>query len=253
MRDMSGNGSLDLNGRTALVTGATSGIGQAIATALLAAGAHVAVVGRRKDRLAQLRSPATAAGKLLVLAGDLRDDAFVAATAERLEEWRGGLDILINAAGLSRSRPFGEAEGSDIRQVMETNLVSLALLTRAVLPLIRDRGDIVNIGSTAVVAPAAGSAVYSATKAGVSAFSQSLRRELLTRDIRVSVIHPGYVETEFLDYVTEPEHRARIDRTLQAMDPLASGDVADVVMFMLGLPQRVSMSELYLRPTRQSA
>jgi NADP-dependent 3-hydroxy acid dehydrogenase YdfG len=240
-----------ISDRTALVTGATSGIGREIAISLLRSGAHVAAIGRRGDRLEELSEFVDGPGGLLALAGDVRDPNFVGSLPARLGAWRPSLDILVNAAGLSRSSPFNASGQEDIRLVVETNLLSVVLLSRTMIPMMRSGGDIVNFGSTAAANPGAGVAVYSATKAGVAAFSQSLRRELLGQGIRVSLIHPGYVRTEFLDYVNDPDRRARLDQTLDEIDAMEPKDVANVVLFMIGLPPKVCISELHLRPAKQ--
>jgi clavulanate-9-aldehyde reducatase len=206
-----------LAGRTALVTGASSGIGQAIALALAEAGAQVAIAARRRDRLTALATRIQEQGaSALPLDLDVTDEAACRHAVQQTVDGLGGLDILVNNAGLML---LGQVEGADTgdwRRMLETNVLGLMYMTHAALPhLLQRRGAIVQLSSSSGRLARPGSAVYSASKFAVNAFSESLRQEVTARGIRVIVLEPGVVETELRDHITDRAAREQIPtRTL---------------------------------------
>ena len=240
-----------LAGKIALVTGASSGIGAAIVRMLLEEGARVAAVARRADRLADL-----APGRgddLLAITADINATDAPQAIVEQVTAWGGGLDILINNAGLSRGNALADADPADLRVMVETNIWSLIDLTRVAVPWLkaREAADIINIGSIAARATMPGSTVYSATKAAVGAFSEALRRELADDGVRVTVIHPGYVSTEFFEQQSDPAKRARSAQTMAQIGSLEPGDLSDLARFVLTRAPGVNIGDVTIRPTKQ--
>src|SRR5207248_1405403 len=190
---------VDLSGKVAAITGATSGIGEATARAFAGAGATVSLAGRREDRLAAVAERIAAdGGRAEAFPTDVADEAAARAFVERTAERLGGLDVLVNNAGVMLLGPVEGADTSEWRRMVEVNLLGLFYCTHAALPLMREQGggDIVNISSVAGRVARAGVAVYNATKFGVCAFTEALRQEALHSNIRVSVIEPGVVTTE---------------------------------------------------------
>jgi NADP-dependent 3-hydroxy acid dehydrogenase YdfG len=238
--------------KVALVIGASSGIGAATTRMLLRSGARVAAVARRGDRLTPLTDGITGAKeRFLPIVADIlgggAEDA-IGATVN----WAGGLNILINNAGLSRGAPVEKAQLAEFELMLNTNVLALANIARLSIPhLKKTRGDIVNIGSIAARALPAGSAMYSATKAAVAAFSEGLRRELAEDGVRVSVIHPGFVATEFFDAIQDPERRARTDAAMKSVGALDASDVSDLIEFILTRPAGVNIGDVAIRPTKQ--
>ena len=246
--------SQDLQGKVALITGASSGIGAATASAFLAAGARVAVAARRRDRLLELgQQPGAREDRLLVIEADVRSDEAAAALIDRTLSWGGRLDVLVNNAGLSRGNLHEGMSPEDIRLILDTNVYALMNLTRlAVAPLKAARGDVVNISSTAALALIPGTAVYAGSKAAVAAFSEVLRKELAAHDVRVTAIYPGLVQSEFFDGF-EPAKREALLNAVAAMDALHPEDLAEAILFAVTRPHRVSLNEIVIRPTKQPA
>ena len=243
-----------LQGKVALVTGASSGIGEATAIALARAGARVAIAARRRDRLdgvagriADLRSES------LVLEADVADaeqaETIVARTVER---W-GRLDVLVNNAGLMALSPIDRAKVEDWKRMLDLNLLGLMVATRAALPHMRRQkdGHVVNISSTAGRVANPDASVYAATKFGVGAFSEALRREVYKDNIRVTIIEPGAVATELREHVPDPDTRERIDSWARSMRQLQSEDVAAAILYAVSQPPHVNVNEILLRPTDQ--
>jgi 3-hydroxy acid dehydrogenase / malonic semialdehyde reductase len=236
-----------LDGKTAVVTGASSGIGAATARALAGAGARVAVGARRTDRLRELGEG------LVTLELDVADPAsaerFVAAAQDAL----GGLDILVNNAGLGLGRdPFWESVEEDEETVIETNVRGLLRITRLCLPHIRDGGHIVNVGSIAGRQAYENAAVYVASKFAVRGFTYALREDLLGRPIRLTLVDPGLVETDFSKVrFRGDEERAR--KVYERVEPLTPGDIADVVLFAVTRPRHVNVDEIVVKALAQSS
>ncbi|HYN97098.1 MAG TPA: SDR family NAD(P)-dependent oxidoreductase [Pilimelia sp.] len=242
-----------LEGKAALVTGASSGIGRATALALAAEGADVAVGARRTGRLAVLAEELVAMGvRSAVLELDVADEAACARAVQAAVAALGGLDILVNNAGVML---LGDIEGADIedwRRMVDTNLLGLMYMTHAALPhLLARRGTIVQMSSTAGRTVRAGTGVYNATKWAVNAFSESLRQEVTARGLRVVVVEPGIVATELREHITQPAAKERIEATAAGMRQLQPADVAAAVLYAVGQPAHVAVNEVLVRPTDQ--
>jgi len=241
-------------GRVALVTGASSGIGEATAWTLAARGIRVATAARRVDRLETLVERITqAGGEAMALEMDVTDEHQVQAMVRRTQEQWGRLDILVNSAGLMLLGPIVGAETEDWQRMISTNLLGLLYATHAVLPLMKVQGNghIVNISSVAGRIARAGSGVYNATKWGVGAFSEALRQECFQDHIRVTVIEPGVVETDLASHITHAAARETALRRIQDMTPLQSEDVAHAIIYAVTQPSHVNINEILLRPTEQ--
>lgn len=240
--------------RRVIVTGASSGIGEATARMLAAEGAKVAVIGRRAERLDKivldLRS---AGGQAYAQVGDISGaDSAQSAVASAMNEL-GGCDALINCAGIM---PMGSATTMPVATIAETfatNVVGLAAATQVVLPemIKRARGDIVNIASVVGRVARPGGAAYSASKYAVIGWSESLRQEIASSGVRVLVIEPGIVATELADKVGDETARVGIRSRIEQMRPLQAKDVARVIVFALAQPPHVTLGEILIRPTDQ--
>jgi NADP-dependent 3-hydroxy acid dehydrogenase YdfG len=238
-------------GKVVLVTGASSGIGEAAALALSKAGARVAVGARRADRLADLAGRAS--GEVLTVELDVTQEqscrAAVTATVERF----GGLDVLVNNAGLMLSGPIFGADTSEWTRMVETNLLGSMYMAHAALPhLLERKGVLVQISSTSGRTASAGGGVYAATKFGVNAFSEALRKEVTAQGVRVVVIEPGFVATELSSHITDPDMRALARDLMNSMRTLEPDDVAEALLYAAGQPGHVAVNEILLRPTDQT-
>ncbi|MGW1497641.1 SDR family NAD(P)-dependent oxidoreductase [Streptomyces mirabilis] len=249
-----------LEGTVALVTGASSGIGHATALELAREGASVALVGRREDRLTDLAAEITGAGgKALVVPADITTAQAAAEAVERTVEGLGRLDTLVNNAGLMLLGPAPSADLNDWRRMIDINLMGLMYAAHAAVPHLvkaaaeepRQVADIVNIGSLAGRNAYAMSAVYSATKFGVGAFSEALRQELARQHVRVSVIEPGSVDTELRTHNPDVIQQ-HIVAALGDIERLQSQDIADTVGYIVTRPRHVAVAELLVRPTEQA-
>jgi 3-hydroxy acid dehydrogenase / malonic semialdehyde reductase len=231
-----------LEGRTTIVTGASSGIGAAIARALAAEGAHVAGGARRVDRL----------DTDIKLELDVTDPASSQRFVEEAVRELGGLDILVNNAGLGLGRePFDDSSEEDEETVLETNVHGLLRMTRLCLPHIRDGGHIVNMGSIAGRQAYENAAVYVASKFAVRGFTYALREDLLGRPIHLTTVDPGLVETNFsrVRFRGDEEKAAAVYANVQ---PVRPEDVADCVVFVLTRPPHVNIDELVVKALAQS-
>jgi NADP-dependent 3-hydroxy acid dehydrogenase YdfG len=233
----------DLTGKTAIVTGASSGIGRATAKALAAAGVRVAGGARRVERLETE----------IALELDVRDPAscerFVAAAVEQL----GGVDILFNNAGLALGRyPFDESTEEDEAAVFATNVNGLVRMTRLCLPHIRAGGHILNMGSIAGRQAYEKGATYVASKFAVRGFTYALREDLLGRPIRITTVDGGLVETEFsiVRFKGDTEQAASV---YEGVDPLTAEDIADCVMWAVTRPWHVNVDEIVVKARNQSS
>jgi len=243
-----------LDGRIALVTGASSGIGEATAIALAESGAKVAIAARRKDRLQALAARLAPLGaEPLVLEADLLDEHVAQRIVADTERHFGKLDILVNNAGVMYLEPVAEADLGRWRRMLELNVLSLIASTQAALAGMRSRrdGHIVNVSSTAGRIANPNAAAYSATKFGVVAFSEALRREVYADNIRVSVIEPGIVQTELRDHIGHAATQASLNAWASNMRQLQPEDVADAIVFCVSRPSHVNVNEILMRPTDQ--
>ncbi|AND69142.1 hypothetical protein ATSB10_16880 [Dyella thiooxydans] len=243
-----------LVGKVALVTGASSGIGEATAIALAEEGARVAVTARRRDRLEKLAETLAGLGaEPLVLEADLLDEHEAQRVVRETEAHYGRLDVLVNNAGVMYLEPVAEADLGRWRRMLELNVLSLIASTQAALAGMTARGDghIVNVSSTAGRIANPNAAAYSATKFGVVAFSEALRREVYRHGIRVTVIEPGVVETELRDHIGHAATRDALNAWADSMRQLQSHDVAEAIAFCVTRPPHVNINELLMRPTDQ--
>ena len=237
---------------TALVTGATSGIGQACAERLLRDGARVVAVGRRADRLAALAG--RLGPRLHPLPLDVTDRAAVDRALAALPTPFAAVDVLLNSAGMALGlEPAQRASLDDWDRMIETNCRALVSLTRAILPgmVERGRGHVVNIGSVAGSYPYPGGNVYGATKAFVRQFSLAIRSDLLGTPVRVTNVEPGMVETEF-SVVRFQGDTAKAGSVYQGMQPLSAADVADVVAWCVSRPAHVNVNTIEVMPVQQA-
>jgi NADP-dependent 3-hydroxy acid dehydrogenase YdfG len=244
-----------LRGRTALVTGASSGIGEVTALALAGAGAAVAVGARRLDRVDALADRIRGAGgRAVALDLDVADERSCRAAVERAAAELGPVDVLVNNAGVMLLGPVLGADTEDWRRMIDTNLLGLMYMTHAVLPGMVERGvgDIVNISSVAGRTTRAGSAGYNASKWAVNAFSEALRQEVTKSGVRIALVEPGLVTTELPTHITHPETRDRLVKHYgSAAAPLAASDIADAVLYIIDRPAHVAVNEVLVRPTEQ--
>jgi NADP-dependent 3-hydroxy acid dehydrogenase YdfG len=247
-----------LENTVALVTGASSGIGAATAVSLAALGAKVALVARRTDRLTDLanRLQADGATALVVTADVTKQSEADKAVAETVTEL-GRLDTLVNNAGVMLLGPVIDAPVEEWEHMVQINVLGLLYCTHAALPHLlraaedspRRVADLVNISSVAGRETRNGSGVYNATKHGVGAFSDALRKEITTRHVRVSLIEPGAVDTELASH-NRPEILAGI-RQRFAIERLRAEDIADAIAYVISRPRHVAINEVLVRPTEQ--
>jgi len=246
-----------LAGKKVLVTGASSGIGEACATAFAREGALVIVAARRRQRLDALatRLGREVGGAFEAHTLDVRDRAAVERFAADISHRHGALDILVNNAGLARGlAPLHQGSVEDWEEMIDANLKGLLYVTRAFLPAMvaAGRGHVINIGSIAGHETYPGGNVYCATKHGVTAITRGLAMDLLGTGVRVSSVDPGLVETEFSAVrFRGDEERARAVYT--GLQPLTAADVAEAVLFCATRPPHANVRELILVPTAQAS
>ncbi|XXF75434.1 SDR family NAD(P)-dependent oxidoreductase [Myxococcaceae bacterium GXIMD 01537] len=240
-----------LSGRTALVTGASSGIGAACAEFLSAAGARVVLTGRREARLGELA--ARLPGPSHVSLFDVRERAEVEAALAALPAPFSEVDVLVNNAGLGLGlEPAHQASLEDWETMIDTNCKGLLYVTRALLPgmVARNRGHVVNLGSVAANYPYPGGNVYGATKAFVHQFTQNLKADLVGTRVRVTNVEPGMVETEF-SLVRFKGDATRAEATYAGMEPLKPEDIADIVVWAVTRPAHVNVNVVEVMPADQ--
>ena len=244
-----------LEGKVAAVTGASSGIGEAVALQLCKRGAAVSLGARREDRINTLCDRmSTDGGRALAIPTDLADEESARSFIETTKAEFGRLDILINNAGVMLLGPIYEADTEQWRRMVDVNVMGLLWCTHAALPIMAEQGSghIVNVSSVAGRTAALGSGVYNATKWGVVGFSEALRQEALNMGVRVTVIEPGYVETELQGHNEHPMVLEGIKKMREEVEtPLYSEDIADAIVYCLEAPEHVSINELLIRPTKQ--
>lgn len=248
-----------LQGCVALVTGASSGIGEATALDLAARGAAVALAARRADRLEALAGKIRAdGGTAAVLEVDVTDEAQARDAVQRTVTDLGRLDILINNAGVMLLGPVADAPVEEWQQMVQVNVLGLLYCAHAALPHLlaaaedspRRVSDMVNISSVAGRVARSGSGVYNATKHGVGAFSEALRQEVTRQHLRVSLVEPGAVETELVGH-NRPEVAEQIHQRFASMERLQATDIADAIGYIVTRPRHVAVNELLVRPTEQ--
>ncbi len=243
-----------LNGKVALVTGASSGIGEATALALATEGASVAVSARREDRLEGLVKRITSnGGKALPIVGDVAEETQANDMVQKTNAEFGRIDILVNNAGVMLLGQIDGASTEDWRRMINTNVLGLMYVTHAALPIMKKQnsGHIVNISSVAGRTARAGSGVYNASKWGVVAFSEALRQEVLKSHVRVTIIEPGAVATELTQHITDQTAKKGVEEFVNSITPLESEDIAAAIMYAVTQPERVDVNEILIRPTEQ--
>jgi NADP-dependent 3-hydroxy acid dehydrogenase YdfG len=248
-----------LDGTVALITGASSGIGEATARALAAQGAKVAVAARRLERLERLASEIGGQGHTaLAIQSDITDQAQAIDAVDRTVSELGRLDIVVNNAGQMLLGPIEDAPTEEWDRMIDLNLKGLINTTHAALPHLlaaaedSERGcaDVVNISSVAGRLARAGSGVYNLTKHGVGAFSESFRQEFAGRKVRSIIIEPGAVDTELSDHIRDGVREVVRER-FAGIQMLEAADVADAIAYAVTRPAHVSLNEILIRPTEQ--
>jgi NADP-dependent 3-hydroxy acid dehydrogenase YdfG len=241
--------STNSDGRTAVVTGASSGIGAATARALAAGGYRVALLARRADRIEALAKEL--GNGSIAIEADVTDRDALLAAAGRVKTELGGADVLVNNAGVMLLGPFSDEQRDDYRQMIEVNLLGAITATEVFLEQLKDGGgDIVNISSVAGRTARPGNGVYAATKWGINGWSESLRQELLP-DVRVTVIEPGAVATELPTHITHAATRQGAQQLYDTVKVTAD-DIAEVIAFAVSRPRRLAIHEVLLRPAGQA-
>ena len=248
-------GSLD--GRKAIITGASSGIGEATALAFAREGAAVALGARRKDRIDSLAERILSDGGVArAFEVDVGDEGAVRSFVDGAVAEMGGLDTLVNNAGVMLLGPVEGGSTDEWRTMVNVNLLGLLYCTHAALPLMREGGGghVVNISSVAGRQANFGSGVYNATKFGVVAFSESLRQEAAISEsgVRVTCVEPGFVDTELQGHNQNPMVVENIEKMREQIgDPLTAEDIANAVLYAVSQPDRVGINEILVRPKRQ--
>jgi NADP-dependent 3-hydroxy acid dehydrogenase YdfG len=249
-----------LSGTVALVTGASSGIGEATARSLASAGATVVLAARRLDRLEALADELDATGAhSLVLEADITDPDQAQGIVEAAVAELGRLDTVVNNAGVMLLGPALDAPLDEWDRMVDLNLSALLHVSHAALPHLlaaadqepRRVADLVNISSVAGRRPRSGSGVYNLTKFGVGAFSEALRQEVTGRHLRVSLVEPGAVATELASHL-RPEIREQSLARFADIERLAASDIADAIEFIVTRPRHVAINEILVRPTDQA-
>ncbi len=249
-----------LDGTVALVTGASSGIGEATARALAAQGAKVAVAARRLERLERLASEIGGDGHTaLAIQADITDQQQAIDAVGRTVDELGRLDVVVNNAGQMLLGPIENAPTEEWDRMIDLNLKGLAYTTHAALPHLlaaaedseRNCADLVNISSVAGRLARRGSGVYNLTKHGVGAFSESFRQEFADRRVRSTIVEPGAVDTELTDHIRDGI-REEVRGRFADIKTLEGKDVADAIVYAVTRPWHVCLNEILIRPTEQT-
>lgn len=243
-----------LDGKVAIITGASAGIGEATAIALAAEGAKVVIVARRGDLLDALAKRIEAqGGKALPVVADVTDEAQVRDVVQKTQAAFDRIDILINNAGIALIGNIDGANTEDWRRMINLNLLGVLYSTHAVLPLLKAQrsGHIVNLSSVAGRTAQVGVGVYNLTKWGINGFSESLRLEVYEHNIRVTLIEPGLVDTSIDEQITDPVAKQAIAERRKSIRVLQSEDVAAAIVYAVTQPSHVNVNEILIRPTDQ--
>ncbi|MEU1420164.1 MULTISPECIES: SDR family oxidoreductase [unclassified Kitasatospora] len=245
--------------RTAVVTGAASGIGEATARLLAAGGARVALLARRTERLDALAAEiASAGGQALAVTTDLTDQASVDAAVKAVHDAYGAVDLVVNNAGVMLPNPVADGRLDEWTRMIDTNLTGVLRILRAFtadLTAAAGEGrtaDLVNVSSIASHVVFPDYAVYGATKAAVTQLSAALRTELGPRDVRVSTVEPGLTDTELAGHIDNPALREQLGGMFAAIPAMTSEDIADLIAYTVTRPRHVNLRHLVALPTRQA-
>ncbi len=242
-----------LEGRKVLITGASSGIGEACALAMTAEGAAVALGARRKDRLDDLAGRIESdGGRAVAIEADIGEEDQAKRLVQTANEELGGLDGLVNNAGVMLLGPIQGADTQEWRTMIGVNLLGLLYCTYHALPIMRDGGggDVVNVSSVAGRIASLGAGVYNMTKWGVVGFSEALRQEGAHIGVRVTCVEPGFVDTELQGHNTDPYVVEQIEKMRDATgEVLKAEDIARAIVFALAQPKHTSVNEIMVRPT----
>ncbi|GAB3936161.1 SDR family oxidoreductase [Kribbella albertanoniae] len=249
-----------LTGRVAVITGASSGIGEAAAEHLAGLGARVAVLARRADRLTDLVARIEKdGGTAIAIAADVSDAAAVRAAADQVAGEFGGADLLFNNAGVMLPAPIDEVATGQWQQMIDTNIAGLMNVIGAFVPQLvkaaAERGvaDLINTSSIGAQNPYANFAVYCASKAYVTQLSKQMRADLGPKNVRVAAIEPGFTTTELQSHVTDPGISEWLEGAKTQLEWLTPGDIAVTVGFIASLPARVNLQQLTVMPTGQTS
>jgi NADP-dependent 3-hydroxy acid dehydrogenase YdfG len=248
----------NLAGRTAVVTGAASGIGEAVAVLLASQGARVALLARREERLTAVAGKIRAdGGQALAVAADVTDESSVADAADRIHAEYGTVDLVVNAAGVMLPHPVDARRTDEWQRMLDTNVAGvlrmIGAFTADLVGAAADgrTADIVNISSIAAHVSFPNYTVYGATKAAVTYLSESLRGEFGPRDVRVTNIEPGFVESELRTHIADAELSRQVEGMLDEVGALSAEELADLVAYVTSRPRRVNLRQIVALPTRQ--
>ncbi len=244
-----------LDGKVAVVTGASSGIGEATVRALCAEGAAVVAGARRKERLDGLVEEVMSrdGGKVIAVECDVTDEEQAHGLVGLAIEEFGRIDILVNNAGVMLLSKIEKGLSDEWRRMFDVNVLGLLYATHAAIGHMKEQGSghLINISSVAGRKSRATTGVYSGTKFAVNAISEALRQELLEDNIRVTMVEPGAVQTELPDHITDEEARENLGGLLK-LDRLQAEDIANAISYVVIQPERVSVNEVLIRPTQQA-
>jgi NADP-dependent 3-hydroxy acid dehydrogenase YdfG len=243
-----------LDSKVAVVTGASSGIGEATAQALAAEGAAVAVAARREERLSDLVEQIKSdGGKALAVECDVTDEGQAHDLIRQAKDEFGRVDILVNNAGVMQLSKVEKGLSDEWRTMFEVNVLGLLYATDAAIEVMKEQGSghLINISSLASRGTRPGLGVYSGTKMAVNGISEALRQELLEDNIRVTMVEPGVVETELPEHITDEEAQEGIQGMLGSIEPLQPEDIANAIVYVVAQPARVSINEILIRPSQQ--
>lgn len=249
----------NLAGRTAVVTGAASGMGAAIAQLLAASGARVALLSRRRDRLTELADKITAdGGQALVVPVDVTSASSVEAATEQVHAEFGAADLVVNSAGVMLANAIVDGRSDEWDRMIDTNLTGALRIIRAFVPDLvaaassGQTADLINISSIGAHLTFPRFGVYCATKAALTHLSASLRTELSPLDVRVTNIEPGLVTTELADHLDDPSSTELVEQLRSSFGSLSSEEIADLVGYLTSRPRHVNLRQVVVLPTRQA-
>ena len=243
-----------LQGKTVLITGASSGIGEATARAFAREGCRLLLCARRQDRLGTLQAALADTNEVRTFVLDVQDRTAVEHTlADLPEKWR-AVDILVNNAGLSRGlSKLYEDDPENWQEMIDTNVLGLLHVTKAIVPgmVARGSGHVINLGSTAGHQTYAGGAVYCASKAAEKAITEGLRIDVIGTGVRVTSVDPGMVATDFSEIRFRGD-KERAAKVYQGLTPLTPEDIAETIVWVAGRPQHVQVQMVVITPTDQA-